>query len=136
MKKSPRFILLDDDLFALTIATKIIRNYNCCAEITSFSECKEAIKYLEAGDFTRKDADTVLLTDLHMPEMDGFALLDRMESTFMAMKDRMHTFVLSSEACSAEISKVFSYECVIGFINKPLSDFKFQQLIDCIQYPL
>jgi CheY-like chemotaxis protein len=136
MKDTVRFILVDDDLCALTMATKIIRNNCRRAEIIPFSECKEAIKFMEAEDFIVKQTDTVLLTDLHMPEMDGFALLDRMENRFIAMKDRLHVFVLSAEACSAEIRRVLGYKSVIGFLSKPFSDTKIQQIIDCIQFPL
>jgi len=136
MKNSLRFILLDDDLCALAITAQIIRNYDRRAGIISFSACKEAIRYLEAGHFISKDKDTVLLTDLHMPELDGFALLDRIEGIFMAMTPRLHVFVLSAEACPAEIRKVFSYRHVIGFLEKPFSDTKIKQIIDCVRYPL
>jgi response regulator RpfG family c-di-GMP phosphodiesterase len=132
----PRFILLDDDLCTLTITTQIIRNYSRHAEIIPFSACDEAIKYMETEDFTRNDRKTVIITDLHMPEIDGFALLDRMESTFRTTKERMHVFVLSAAAGPAEISRVFSYSYVIGFLNKPFSPAKLKQIIDCIEYPL
>jgi response regulator of citrate/malate metabolism len=135
-KNPPRFILLDDDLFALAFAEKIIRRNNRRAGIITFSAAEEAIKYMESKDFMGKDTDTVFLTDLHMPEIDGFALLDRMEDKFRAMKERLHIFVLSAAACPAEVKRVFSYSCVIGFISKPFCDDKMEQIIDCIRYPL
>ena len=136
MKNYPRFILLDDDLFALTIATKIIRDHCRRVEITSFTACKEAIAYLEAGRFARKHPRAVLLTDLHMPEADGFCLLDRMEKVPREMKDRLHIFVLSSEACPEEINRVLSYSCVTGFYNKPLSIDKIRHIMACVEYPI
>jgi CheY-like chemotaxis protein len=134
--KSPRFILLDDDLCTLEMAKMVIRNYNRYAEIITFSAAKEAIEYFEAGSFMVKHKDTVFLTDLHMPEIDGFTVLDRIENTFQALKDRLHIFVVSGAACREEILKVSSYKCVIGFLNKPLSKTKMEQVIDAIQYPL
>jgi CheY-like chemotaxis protein len=134
MKNPPRFILLDDDLFALTIATKIIRNYNRPVEIISFSVSKEAIEYMEADSFKGNYPDTVFLTDLHMPEIDGFALLDRMENTFKAVKERPYIFVLSAAACPDEISRVLSYSCVTGFYNKPLSMDKMRHIMTCVPY--
>ena len=136
MKNLPRFILLDDDLFALACSEKIIRNYSRHAGIITFSDAKAAIEYMEREDFRGRNTDTIFLTDLHMPEIDGFALLNRMENTFTAMKERLHVFVLSAAACPAEIRRVFSYSCVIGFLGKPFSKEKMQQIIDCIQYPL
>ena len=134
--KSPRFILLDDDLCALEMAKMIIRNHNRYAEIITFSTAKEAIDYFESGCFMVKHKETVFLTDLHMPEIDGFAVLDRMENTFEEMRDRLHIFVVSAAACPDEIRKVSSYKCVIGLLSKPLSKSKMDQVIDAIQYPL
>ena len=134
--KSPRFILLDDDLCALEMAKMIIRNYSHYAEIITFSNAKEAIDYFEAGCFMVKHKETVFLTDLHMPEIDGFTVLDRIEDTFQALKDQLHVFVVSSCACREEILKVSSYRCVIGFLNKPFSKAKMDQIIGTVQYPL
>ena len=135
-RKSPCFVLLDDDLFALTLTEKIIRR--CCRrpDIKTFSTPREAIEFMEAKDFKEKDRDMVFMTDLHMPETDGFEVLDRMGSTFKAMGDRANIFVISSATCPEEIKRVFSYNYVIGFIDKPFSDFKMKQIMDCIRYPL
>ncbi len=135
-KNLPRFILLDDDLFALTLAKNIVLGYSRHAEIITFSTAKEALEYIETDGFMDNDTDTVFLTDLHMPEMDGFELLDRMEDTFKPMRERLHIFVLSAAACPDEILRVSSYNSVIGFLSKPFSKDKMEQIIDCIQYPL
>ena len=135
-KKSWRFILLDDDLFALTMAEKLIQKYSRRSEIITFSASKEAIEYMEAADFIEKNTDTVFLTDLHMPEIDGFAVLDRMGNTFKTMRDRLHIFVMSAAACPDEIGRALSYSYVIGFLSKPFSEDKMEQIIDCVQYPL
>ena len=60
MKNPPRFILLDDDLFALTIAANIIRSCSRRAEIISFCACKDAIDYMEADCFTKQCPETVI----------------------------------------------------------------------------
>jgi response regulator RpfG family c-di-GMP phosphodiesterase len=133
-KNIPRFILLDDDAFALAFAKEIIRGYNRRAEIITFSAAKDAIEYIGAENFRSKCTDTVFLTDLHMPEIDGFALMDQMENRFNAMRERLHIFVLSAAACSEEIMRVSSYSCVIGFLNKPFSKDKLEQIIECILF--
>jgi len=136
MKNLPRFILLDDDLFALTLTRKIIRNYTRRAEIITFSAAKEAMAYIEADDIPGKRADTIFLTDLHMPDIDGFALLSQMENTFKALRQQLHIFVLSADANLDEIRKVLSYGCVTGFYSKPFSIEYLKEMIDCLQYPL
>jgi CheY-like chemotaxis protein len=134
MKTCPRFILLDDDPFALAIAKKIIRDHRRRAEIISFSTCQEAIDFIEANYFKGNYPETVLLTDLHMPEMDGFFLLDRMEKIPRAVRERLHIFVLSAAASPDEMKKVLSYSCVTGFYNKPLSMDKVLHLVACIPF--
>lgn len=135
-KNLSRFILLDDDLFALALAKKIVRCYSRHAEIVTFSYAKEALAYMEADGFIDNHTDTVFLTDLHMPEMDGFELLDRIEDAFKSIRERLHIFVLSAAACPDEILRVSSYNSVIGFISKPFSKDKMEQIIHCLQYPL
>jgi len=122
-----RFILIDDDPFTLACTEKVIRKNNPCAEIIAFAAAKEAMEYMRT-----EDRETVLLTDLHMPEIDGFALLDQMENT---LKDRLHIFVLSSTAWPEDIQRVLSYNCVIGFLSKPLSVEKYEKIMNSIQYP-
>jgi CheY-like chemotaxis protein len=132
MNISPRYVLLDDDIFALAIATNIVRNHSRRAEVVSFSTCKEAIKYVEAGSHKRKYPDTVLLTDLRMPEVDGFTLLERMETFCKKIKGQLHIFVLSAAACPEEIKRVLSYNCVKGFYPKPFSFDKMDRIATSI----
>src|ERR1700754_3321067 len=129
-KKIPSFILLDDNEWALAFAKEIIRGYNKRTEVISFSAAKDAIEYMGAEEFMSTYTDTVLLTDLHMPEIDGFALLDRMEDRFNAMRERLHVFVLSATASQEEITRVSSYSCVIGLVSKPFSRDKLEQIIE------
>jgi len=136
MKNFPHFILLDDDEFALTLARKVIQNYNPRAGIVSFTTAKQAMAYIEAEDIRGKQADTVFLTDLHMPGIDGFTLLDQIEKNLIAVRERLHIFVLSADASPGEIRKVLSYGCVTGFYRKPVSIGYFKEIIDCLQYPL
>jgi response regulator of citrate/malate metabolism len=136
MKNSPRFILLDDDHFTLALTKKVIQDYNRRAAIISFSATKDAMAYFGGKDFIDTNKDTVLLTDLHMPELDGFSLLDQLEYMNKWMRERLHIFVLSAATDPDEIRKVFSYSYVVGFLNKPFSKAKMAQIITCVQYPL
>jgi DNA-binding NarL/FixJ family response regulator len=140
MKNLPHFVLLDDDMFALALARKVILNYDRRAEIVSFSVAREAIAYIVpedlSDDIMGKQEDTIFLTDLHMPEMNGFELLDQLESTFKTSAKWLNIFVLSADATPDEIRKLLSYNCVTGFYNKPLSVDHIKEIVDCIQYPL
>src|ERR1700747_3670205 len=119
MKKPLRFILLDDEVTSLTLAAQVIKNYNRRAEIIIFLTAEEALAFLEKDDMLNKDRDTVLLTDLHMPQMDGFALLRHIENRFQHLREKLHIFVLSGGASAVEIQQLKSYRCLTGSCDKP-----------------
>lgn len=136
MKKPLRFILVDDDLFALTLAEKLIQGSNEYTETITFSSAREALKFIKREYNLMKNViSTVLLTDLHMPETDGLALLDGIEKMDNAIMGQLHAFVLSAAASPGEIEKVLSHNCVRGFYSKPLSIEKIEQIIKRIRYP-
>ena len=137
MKNDFRFILVDDDPFALNVGEQVIRHYRKCAEIRKFNLAGDALKFVDIENRLTKDKErTVLLTDLHMPSSDGFELLDQIECRFNVIKDCLHIFVVSASACPSEIKRVLSYNCVIGYYLKPLSIEKMGQILQCVEYPL
>lgn len=136
MKKPLRFILVDDDLCVLTLAEKLIQGFNEYTETITFSSASEALRFIiREYNLVENTIPTVLLTDLHMPEIDGLALLDSIEKMNNAIMERLNAFVLSAAASPAEIEKVLSHNCVTGFYSKPLSIEKIEQIIKRIQYP-
>jgi CheY-like chemotaxis protein len=137
MKKPLRFILVDDDLFALTLAEKLIQDFNEYTETIPFSSGREALKFIiREHNLIKSIIPTILLTDLHMPETDGLALLDGIEKMDNAIMGQLHAFVLSAAASADEIRKVLSHSCATGFYHKPLSVDKLSHIITCVQYPL
>lgn len=136
MKNPFRFIFVDDDLIALMLAEKLIKGFNEYTETLTFSSAKELLKFLRQEYNLMNDmTSTVLITDLHMPEIDGFELLDSIEKIGNTIKEQLNAFVLSAAASSEEIEKVLSYKWVKGFYCKPLSIEEIEQIIKRIQYP-
>ena len=136
MSLSPRFILIDDDILVLELAKKTIQKHNRRAEVITFFSAKKGIEFLKDDETLGKQSDTILLTDLHMPEMDGFALLDQMENMPGDLSQGLHIFVVSADASPDEIRTVLSYRCVIGFYNKPLTIDNIKEILKCVEYPL
>src|ERR1700749_2315889 len=94
LKKPLRFILVDDDLFALTLAEKLIQGFNEYIETITFSSAGGALKFIiQEYNLVENIISTVLLTDLHMPETDGLALLDSIEKLDKAITGQLHAFV-------------------------------------------
>lgn len=136
MNKLPRFLLLDDDPMSLTLTAKVIENTLHRPGIITFPSARETLSFLGKDDLLNTDLDTVLLTDLHMPEMDGFALLDIVENQFRDQREKLHIFAISAEATADEVRKIFSYRCVTGFYVKPITVDNIKEIINCIKYRL
>jgi CheY-like chemotaxis protein len=136
VKKPLRFILVDDDLCALTLTEKLIQNFSEYIETITFSSAMDALKFIiQEYNLMKSVIYTVLLTDLHMPELDGLALLDGINKMDNAIMGQLQAFVLSAAASPEEIEKVLSHNRVTGFYSKPLSIEKIEQIIKRIQFP-
>lgn len=137
MKKPLRFIVVDDDLFALALAEKLIQDFTEYTETITFTSAKKVLKFItRENNLIKNIIPTILLTDLHMPETDGLALLDGIEKMDTAIMGLWHAFVLSAAASPDEIKKVLSHSCVTGFYHKPLSVDKLSHIITCVKYVL
>ena len=71
--ENTRVLLLDDDIRQLGITKEMLRR--CHASCDCCTDSRELIARL------RENAYDVLLTDIQMPEMDGFSVLELLRSS-------------------------------------------------------
>ncbi len=72
----------------------------------------------------------LLILDLQMPNMDGWAFLDAYDETIpKKIKDQVVIVVITISAEQSDKVKARKSPYVLQFIQKPLSDLKFQRLI-------
>jgi len=129
----PRFLLVDDNPITQAMTAKIILNSFHDAPIISCWNGKEAIDFIENDEVQNSVRDTVLLTDLHMPEMDGFALIRQIDQQYLHLMAKLHVFVISGEASAREVRMVFACRCVMGFYPKPFTDKNLKEIIDNVR---
>lgn len=108
--ENKNILLVDDSKVQLSIAEKILKKMNL--QVTTASDGKEAFDIIEN---TEKDFSLVL-TDYHMPVMDGMELTFRLRELFD--KDELGIIVLSSNN-TPEIVSEFLKIGANDFINKP-----------------
>ncbi|XP_021746553.1 two-component response regulator ARR11-like [Chenopodium quinoa] len=65
-----RVLVVDDDPTWLKILEKMLKK--CCYEVTTCGLAREALKLLR----DRKDGFDIVISDVNMPDMDGFRLLE------------------------------------------------------------
>jgi signal transduction histidine kinase/DNA-binding response OmpR family regulator len=71
--KKLTFIIIDDDINLLNLTGSVLRQQNY--EVLSFSRAIEALETIQNTDFD------FIITDIQMPEMDGFLFVEKLKST-------------------------------------------------------
>src|SRR5687768_1013584 len=70
----PNALIVDDDLCTLEILSAIIALHLPSLTVETSPSCKVAFRHIEAKSYS------VVVSDLEMPDMDGFSLLARMRT--------------------------------------------------------
>ena len=111
MDRKPMILAIDDDAIILNAVLSVLRGYY---DVRPFSSGKTALKFI---DQTAKGEIDLILLDYHMPEMDGFEILDRL----LAGERTREIPVVFLTACSTGDSEVTALEKgASDFLDKPI----------------
>jgi CheY-like chemotaxis protein len=117
---SKHIMLVDDDSLTNKLHHMIITKNNKNKRVVQFDRPLLALDYLEEN---RPD---LILLDLNMPEMDGWAFLRRLEEQGIAID----VVIISSTIDPAERIRALSFKSVKDFLTKPLTYDKIKHLVD------
>ena len=104
-------VLVDDDPLVNMIHKKLLIKHQSKTLIQAFDNPEQALNYI-----TVHQPDLVLL-DINMPEINGWNFLDELKNLPFKTK----VIIVSSSIDPMERAKSFTYDTVIGFVNKPLT---------------
>ena len=130
--KSTRVIILDDDPFTLAMTKKVVRRFAKNEQIRSFSAAMDALSYLETSCDISEDVTEspgIILSDLNMPNMDGFEFLDEFAKLTPVVRSQYRVFILSSTSDAKDRARLFEKVCFEGFYSKPLTPEKFMDIM-------
>ncbi len=109
--------LIDDDFISLFLTEQILLTEGLAADIVPFDSAPAALAALLPRLGTC--VPQVILLDLNMPVMDGWAFLQALEPHAAALQGRCRVYVLTSSLAHADTARARAHPLVAGIFHKP-----------------
>ncbi|MFM8431711.1 MAG: response regulator [Bacteroidota bacterium] len=131
MNKDRLIMLVDDDVIHNFITEHFLKDNYPPVQVVSFVNPEEALKHLSSIPTNRelKFPDVIFL-DINMPLMNGWEFLDEYIKMDFHHVAPSRIYILSSSLDPNDISKAQRYSAVSGFISKPLSPDKVNDILE------
>lgn len=123
--------LIDDDEVIIYLTDLLIKNVEFCDRLASFTDSNLAMKTLRSAIETGKDLPSVILIDLNMPVMDGWAFLDELSG--LPLKHEIPVFIFTSSIDPQDMDRSKNYKIVKDYITKPLTIHKINKILRLIK---
>jgi CheY-like chemotaxis protein len=118
MKKN--ILLVDDDHICNFLTQQILVRMEIANEIYTALNGREALKLLSPAGGNKGIHPDLILLDLNMPIMDGFAFLDKFKELDIPDKGNISIVIVSSSQNSNDVKKAMD-KGVDHYLTKPLS---------------
>lgn len=115
------FIVVDDSALDCFIAEKMIMHTGICESVKSFTQAGEALDYIRANSLEAATLPTVVILDVLMPMMSGFAFVEAFEELSEEVKERYTIVALTSSMNKTDMEKILSYQVVKKLLDKPIT---------------
>ncbi|QCR23585.1 response regulator [Pontibacter sp. SGAir0037] len=111
--------IIDDDPISSLLTEQSLLVEGFPEDIVTFEAAEEALGLIlkNAPD----GVPDIIFLDLNMPEMDGWAFLDVLESHSKQVSMKCSVYILTSSLDASDSAKAESYALVKGFLHKPVS---------------
>jgi len=121
--------IIDDDLI-YQFAVKLNLNQLQLAEtVLTFANGDFAKTYFSENRENPLALPDVILLDINMPIMDGWDFLDWFQEFKHELHKKIPIFMVSSSIDWRDIEKAKSYDEVLDYISKPLTDGNFFEIV-------
>jgi CheY-like chemotaxis protein len=131
-KKYNRILIIDDD-FTSTYLTKLaLEDMQIAEQVLTADNGQEGLQlvkqYCLNEDVAKQECPDLILLDINMPVMNGFEVLDELQSIGQSNLIQAKIVVLTSSESPRDKAKMLSFG-VKKFLTKPLTEDKILPLI-------
>ncbi len=117
--------VIDDDHIYQLIIEKIIRRAAIFGKSTAYKNAAHAFQQFKDPEFALPH---LILLDINMPIMDGWEFITQLSSCRPNLKDETKIYIVSSSIATADKLKAASFKEISGFLSKPVSVQKLQEI--------
>ena len=113
-----KVLLIDDDEITVTICDRLMKISNFAADVIACPDGQRATDYLAENISSLPE---IILVDLQMGIMNGWEFLNWFQKWSPSLQKYPAVYVLSSSLSHEDVQRSESYDCVKGFIVKPIT---------------
>jgi len=116
-----KIIFVDDSPLDHFILKRILTKYQLEYEVNCTPDGEEVLAFLQQNRLNRDVLPDIILLDLYMPHLDGWAFLEKMQNVHAHLSKPLKLYVLSSSINPRDIQWVKKFPFVESFIFKPIT---------------
>lgn len=113
----PRVMMVDDNDSDLLFTRVTLQRCGEPCEVVGFERAEAALQHLRD---TPDHGVNLILLDINMPVMDGFAFLDAFQALAPGQRGQAVVVMLSSSSDPSDRALAQAYGCVKDYLIKPL----------------
>ncbi len=129
MKPALSVFLVDDDKLFVFLTKKTINATKLVSDIKEFGDGEQAIEYLKEIAGNQDLLPDIILLDLSMPIMDGWAFLKEYVLLEPVIGKKIRVYIFTSSISPHDLERAKGIDVVTNFIVKPLEKEKFIDLL-------
>jgi len=122
-------MLIDDNSTDNFINERVIQMSGFSKQIITVDKGRNALDYLKVNEADLAKIPELILLDLNMPVVNGFAFLDEFIKLPEKIKTKSRIVVLTSSDKIEDIDAIKELPIIMDYISKPLSEKSLQNLL-------
>ena len=122
-------MLIDDNSTDNFINERVIQMSGFSRQIITVDRGRSALDYLENNKEDLSKIPELILLDLNMPVVNGFAFLDEFKKLSERVKAKSRIVILTSSDKIEDIDAIKELPIIMAYMSKPLSEKSLQNLL-------